>query len=172
MPSCAQWRPELPSSSRCQFLCPADPHPPIGRNHRADPGALDRKGRRGAPNPRYDPGAFCGKARQELSGTGPGAEALSIQGLGSVHFAPPDADATVSLGSVSEIRLNLDVTGAKLQGGDLVSRARVDARSIDGPAIPPVYAEAAVTVGEFEGEREAPGGGFGLISGENDELAL
>ena len=59
-----------------------------------------------------------------------------------------------------------------LWSGTFVNRARVDARSIDGPAIQPVYADAAVAVGEFEGEREAPGWGFSLISGENDELAL
>ncbi|MEA2046457.1 MAG: hypothetical protein U9N48_08085 [Euryarchaeota archaeon] len=43
---------------------------------------------------------------------------------------------------------------------------------IDGRAIQPVYTKAAVAVGEFEGEREAPGRGFSLISGENGELAL
>jgi len=53
-----------------------------------------------------------------------------------------------------------------------VNRARIDARSIDGPAIQPAYADAVVTVDEFEGEREAPGWGFSLISGENGELAV
>jgi len=111
-------------------------------------------GRRGPPNPRYDPGAFCDKARPGLSGAGPGAEVPSIRGWGSAHFAPTEEGATVSLGGVFEIRLNLDVTEAEFQGGDLVNRARVDARSIDGPAILPAYAEAVVTVGEFEGEEE------------------
>jgi len=41
--------------------------------------------------------------------------------------------------------------------GHFVNEARVDVRSVDGTVVRPVYVSAAVTVGEFEGERSAPG---------------
>ncbi|MHC1594906.1 MAG: hypothetical protein ACXQT2_06310, partial [Methanotrichaceae archaeon] len=41
--------------------------------------------------------------------------------------------------------------------GTFVNEARVDLCSVDGTVVRPVYVSAAVTVGEFEGERSAPG---------------
>ncbi|MEA2046517.1 MAG: hypothetical protein U9N48_08395, partial [Euryarchaeota archaeon] len=44
-----------------------------------------------------------------------------------------------------------------LQSGHFVNEARVDVRSVDGTVVRPVYVSAAVTIGEFEGEKQAPG---------------
>ena len=41
--------------------------------------------------------------------------------------------------------------------GHFVNEARVDLRSVDGTVVRPVYVSAAVAVGEFEGEKQAPG---------------
>ncbi|MEA2046709.1 MAG: hypothetical protein U9N48_09380 [Euryarchaeota archaeon] len=44
-----------------------------------------------------------------------------------------------------------------LQSGTFVNEDCVDLRSVDGTIVRLVYVSAAVTVGELEGERSAPG---------------
>jgi hypothetical protein len=63
-----------------------------------------------------------------------------------------------------------------LQSGHFVNEARVDLRSVDGSVVRPVYVSAAVTIGEFEDERSAPGWqpldwGIELSCEECNELA-
>ena len=62
-----------------------------------------------------------------------------------------------------------------LQSGTFVNEARVSVRSVDGTSVRPVYVNAAVTVGEFDGEKQAPGWqppdwGFNLSCEECNEL--
>ena len=76
-----------------------------------------------------------------------------------VPFASYEGDVVtwnlIDLGPME--KRTIDYRVEALWSGQFENQVKVDPRSVDGASSSPVYATAMITVGEFEGERPAPG---------------